>query len=66
MRTVLPGLKPLPLAVVREPGGALISLKEALGTAAAPAERAVAVVLVAVVEGPATKNSSARPVKAAK
>ncbi len=62
--TALPGRKPLPLTVTLEPAEALSSLKEELGTAAAPA--AGVAVTVAVAEGPTTENSSARPVRAAK
>jgi hypothetical protein len=49
--------------VTLEPAAAVASLKEAPGTAAALAGCAV---IVAVVEGPAAKNSSARPVRTAK
>jgi hypothetical protein len=61
--TELPGSKPLPVTMTLEPAEALSSLKEALGTSAWLVGSAVT---VAVVEGPAAENSSARAVRPAK
>jgi hypothetical protein len=59
--TVLPGWKPVPLAVTVDPGEAVQRLNEGLGAAGPPVGFTVK---VAVEEGPRTASSSARTMSA--